>query len=168
MTILLVTNDEGWHARVSDLLPHDSIFTAKEESEALRHLRRVTIDIAIWLGRDHSNVDDFIARAREVAPSCVTIAVTTNLDAGANFVIPLAAVHEQFQSVLANALEQRRLLEIASPQHRQTLGSARVEATAPPPPPDRVLKEFTRILAAGFDLPRTLDMFLDGVVELVR
>ncbi|MGH7276570.1 MAG: GAF domain-containing protein, partial [Candidatus Rokuibacteriota bacterium] len=32
----------------------------------------------------------------------------------------------------------------------------------------RVLKEFTRAFAAGFDLPRVLDMFLDAIGELVR
>src|SRR4029450_8326507 len=32
----------------------------------------------------------------------------------------------------------------------------------------RVLKEFTRAFAAGFDLPRALEMFLDAIGDLVR
>jgi two-component system, NtrC family, sensor histidine kinase AtoS len=32
----------------------------------------------------------------------------------------------------------------------------------------QLLKGFTRLLAAGFDLPRTLEMFLDGVNEFLR
>ena len=32
----------------------------------------------------------------------------------------------------------------------------------------RVLKEFTGAFAAGFDLPRALEMFLDAIGELVR
>ena len=31
-----------------------------------------------------------------------------------------------------------------------------------------MLKEFTRAFAAGFDLPRALEMFLDAIGELVR
>jgi hypothetical protein len=31
-----------------------------------------------------------------------------------------------------------------------------------------VLKEFSRVIAAGFDLPRVLDMFLDAIGELLR
>jgi signal transduction histidine kinase len=42
------------------------------------------------------------------------------------------------------------------------------EPTAPPHALTQMVKEFTKALAAGFDLPRVLDQFLDGVGELAR
>src|SRR5206468_4051282 len=32
----------------------------------------------------------------------------------------------------------------------------------------RILKGFSRLFAAGFDLPRALEIFLDGIGELLR
>src|SRR5207249_10136645 len=66
----------------------------------------------------------------------------------------------------------RPLHEIAPPRS-QPAGPAVSEA----PPAEtirepaafaRILTEFTRVLAAGFDLPRTLEMFLDAIGELLR
>ena len=175
MTILLVATDGSWHDRLLRALPDASVFVAADGSEALDQLRKISIEIVFWAAGQPAAVDGFVMRVRQIAPTCVII-VATDVDAeqvAADFVIPERHGELHLAQILTRAFERRNLLReitnLRSHAAAATDTRFRPDFSAPPTfPPDRPLKEFTRILAAGFDLPRTLEMFLDGVVELMR
>jgi PAS domain S-box-containing protein len=155
-------------------MPDASVFVATNTFDALDQLRKTHIEVMFWAAGQPSAIDSFLIRLREIAPNCVTV-VATNADAdevGADFVITDRPTTQLLRQVLSRAVERRDLLrEIASLRARaveQPHTRFQPESVASQSASDRPLKEFTRIIAAGFDLPRTLEMFLDGVVELMR
>jgi PAS domain S-box-containing protein len=170
-TLLLVTRDERWRERIGHALPDASIFVAAGESDALRQLRRIEIDLVIWAAGPRGVA--FLERARAAAPGCVTLAVASEQDdeVAADFLLLETHTPRQRELVLGQALERHRLLrEIAALRARAGAPATGGERApeAPSQTPTRLLKEFTRILAAGFDLPRTLEIFVDAVIELLR
>jgi nitrogen-specific signal transduction histidine kinase len=93
----------------------------------------------------------------------------------ADFVLLQPFTPRHLQSLLRQAEDKLRLL-----QEVTALRAARRSAAESSPEPPaaggpasshaltQMAKEFAKALAAGFDLPRVLDQFLDGVAELVR
>src|SRR5207249_5453521 len=74
---------------------------------------------------------------------------------------------------LRHAEEKLRLLRALAALRASVATPAEAPAARAEEPWDgaafgRVLKEFTRAFAAGFHLPRVLEMFLDAIGELVR
>ena len=126
----------------------------------------------------------FIARARHVCPSAVVICV---LPAGesseddesaaeaADFVLLQPFTSRHLQDIVRQAEEKLRLLEEVA-AFRSSRGAASgnghegsilgLEASSHAL--TQVAKEFAKALAAGFDLPRVLDLFLDAVAEMLR
>jgi len=171
MAILITAEAENWCKQLSALFPSISIFSSASEADALEQLRRITIAVVLIVPVNPLTIDPFIRRVREISPTCATVVVADagHEDVAADFVMPTTHTEGHLAHVLSRALERHELLrEVAT--LRSTVEPSTMMQREPesPPPPNRVLREFTRILAAGFDLPRTLDMFLDGVVELVR
>src|SRR5437762_2333552 len=159
--VLLVTRQDHWPKYVEATIPGASVFVAGDETEALQKLRTVAIDVAIW-AREHSDdAEPFIEGVRRVAPECVVIAVVDkNIDEElADFVLRTTDTSKQVDAVFGRALEKSRLLqELAALRSRSLHRSIEsVTRNEPPVESPKSLRDFTRILAVGFDLPRTLE-----------
>jgi len=175
-TILVVTSDDALRARLMVALGDHSVFTAPNDAEALKTLRLIEIDVVVRGGvgipRD---VESFVARVRAIAPTALTVAigVTAGDPETADFTLPVTFTQRELDGMLRRVIDKLRLTrEITA--LRSSLAPEAPGTTADPDEPwegaafARVLKEFTRGFAAGFDLPRALEMFLDAIGELVR
>ena len=174
--VLLVTPDDALRTRIRAALDDYSVFVAQGDADALKTLRLIDIDLVV---RDTAalprTLGAFTARVKEIAPGAVVVAVgpADDDDDPADFRLATTFQRRELEGVLRNATDKLRLVrELATLRAGPVL-----EPHAPPPGDDegwdsaalgRVLKEFTRAFAAGFDLPRALEMFLDAIGELVR
>lgn len=172
-TALLVTVDASLQRRLAQCLASFTVFEAVNDADALQTLRLIDVDLILRDGRAPAGaIPAFVARVRDVAPLAVIIAVGASRDedaAAADFALAEQCAPRDMETVVRQALERHRLA--------RELAAARAPASEPEveqgPRWDeaavaRVLKGFTKLFAAGFDLPRVLDMFLDAVGELVR
>ena len=175
-TVLVVVPDEGLRTRLVSGMRDHSVFVAQSDAEALKTLRLIDIDVILrgGLGLPH-DLESFIARVREVSPSALTVAIGAPGDetAAADFSLPPTFGQRELEGALRHVTDRLRLTrEVAALRSR--LVPRAVGTSAGPDQPweaaafARVLKEFTRAFAAGFDLPRALEMFLDAIGELVR
>ena len=175
-TVLVVVPDEALRTRLVSGMRDHSVFVAQSDAEALKTLRLIDIDVILRGGPGlPQDLESFIARVREVPPSARTAAIGAPGDetAAADFSLPPTFGQRELEAALRHVTDKLRLTrEVAA------LPSGLVpRPVGTPAGPDqpwepaafaRVLKEFTRAFAAGFDLPRVLEMFLDAIGELVR
>jgi signal transduction histidine kinase len=174
-TALLVASDEGLRARLLRGLVDCSVFFAQTDTEAFKTLRLVDIDVVLRDATDQAGFATFVARVKEIAPGTLTIAVDPPADEAdaADFVLAAAFTQRELETALQRATDKQRLL--------REVAVLRARATPVPPAPSvdvepawdsralsRILKQFTRTFAAGFDLPSVLEMMLDAIGELVR
>lgn len=174
-TILLVTADEGLRSRVLRALPDTTVFVVASDAEALRTLRLSEVDMVV---RDSTgprrDLDRFVANVRRLNPDAPVAAVGPDAPEveSIDFVLNPAFEERDLQAVARQVAERRRLLH-----ELQTLRTRQAPAVPPPDEPGslhegpalvRVLTDFSRLFAAGFDLPRVLEMFLDAIGELLR
>src|SRR5206468_4153563 len=157
-------------------LGEHSVFTAPNDAEALKTLRLIEIDVVVRGGvgmpRD---VESFVARVRAIAPSALTVVIAaTAQDAEvADFALPLTFTQRELDGMLRRVIDKLRLTREITALRSSLAPEVPGTAAGPDEPWEgaafaRVLKEFTRAFAAGFDLPRALEMFLDAIGELVR
>jgi PAS domain S-box-containing protein len=174
-TVLVLTADDGLRARVARSLTPFSIFEARADSDALRTLRLVDIDVILRESTGAAGtLASFMAAAREITPHALVVAVGAidEDEDSADFTVPETFSARELETVLRHALEKQRLVrEIAAT--RNVLPAAAPPRPASEAPWDgvsvaRLLRGFTGVLAAGFDMPRALGMFLDSIGELVR
>jgi PAS domain S-box-containing protein len=157
-------------------LAHFSIFEAQSDKEALRTLRLVDIDVILRESTGPPGaLATFVTAAREITGGATVIAVgaTGEEESSADFVVPEGFTARELDAVLRHALDRQRLL-------RELTASRMPHRAAVPPlaPAEdsgwdhsglaRVLRGFTGVLAAGFDFPRALGMFLDAIGEIVH
>src|SRR5258705_7858315 len=174
--VVVVLPEEALRARLLAGLRDHSVFVAQSDVEALKTLRLIDIDVILrggaGLARD---LESFVARVKELAPSALTVAIGATGDETdvADFWLPVTFTQRELDGALRRVTDKVRLThEITA--LRSSLASEGPGVTAGPDEPwagaafARVLKEFTRAFAAGFDLPRALEMFLDAIGELVR
>jgi PAS domain S-box-containing protein len=175
-TVLLVTPDETLRARLLQALDDCSAFLAQNDAEALKILRLIDIDLVVRdsLGLPRG-LEAFVARVKEITPAALTVAISPGEDESELTDFRLAADFSgrDLDGVLRQARDRLRLLrEVAALRAGAPPGAPALAGGADEPWDGaalaRVLKEFTRAFAAGFDLPRALDMFLDAIGELVR
>ena len=184
-TILLVSASDTLRNRLLRGLeyPH-SMFTAATDDEALRTLRLTEMELIVKeVVSPSRGLGGFIASARHLCPTAVVVCILTpgidpdgeNDTETADFVLLEPFTGRQLQSLLKQADEKLRLLqEVAALRAARNPGVAGTvegpaDTLAPSPQAaTQMAKEFAKALAAGFDLPRVLDQFLDGVGELVR
>jgi PAS domain S-box-containing protein len=109
-----------------------------------------------------------------VVPGAESVEDESAIEA-ADFVLIQPFTTRQLQGLLRQADEKLRLVqELAAlrASRRASVEGAREAASTGVQASSHALtqmaKEFAKALAAGFDLPRVLDQFLDGVAELVR
>jgi len=177
-TVLIVTLDDALRARLLRGLGGFTIFEAPSDPEALKTLRLVEIDLVL---RDSAGpagaLSTFVSGARDVAPSALVVAVGAagEEEAAADFMVPDGFTTRELDAVLRHALEKQRLVrEIkmlrtpSSAPHTPTRGGAGEETSWDNAALARVLKAFSRVFAAGFDLRRVLDTFLEAIGDVVR
>jgi nitrogen-specific signal transduction histidine kinase len=174
-TALLIASDEALRARLLRALADCSVFFARDDEDAFKALRLVDIDFVL---RDCAvpaqDLDVFMDLLRQVAPDALAIAVGAPGELGgvADFVLPAAFTHRDLELALQQADERRQLVREVTALRGQ--GPAAPAAPASPEPSwegqalTRVLRDFARAFAAGFDLPRVIEMILDAIGELVR
>ena len=185
-TVLLVSGDEGLRARLQRALEHCSVFAAASDEEALKTLRITEMELVIKEAvPPMREVPAFIARVRHLCPNAAVICV---LPAGAtspeeeaageaaDFSLVQPFTSRLLQGVLRQAEDKLRLLqEVAALRSaRRTPGGengpeeSELGLEASSHALTQVAKEFAKALAAGFDLPRVLDLFLDAVSEMAQ
>lgn len=172
-TALVVTPDLDLRRRLIGALHGFTVFEAGDDGEALRMLQFIEIDLVARDGRaPEGAIPAFVAQVKRLAPLALTIGVGARREddeQATDFSLAEGFSPRDAENVLRQALQRRQLA------HELAV----LRAPAGGPEPDRaprwdeatfarVLKGFTRLFAAGFDLPRVLDMFIDAVSELVR
>jgi PAS domain S-box-containing protein len=182
-TVLLVSASEALRPRFMGALEYDnSVFTALSDDEALRTLRLTQMDLIVKEATaPFKNLGSFMSSVRHLCPNAVVLCVVPGAETiddesaieAADFVLIQPFTTRQLQSLLRQADEKLHLL-----QELAALRAARRTSVDSAPDAEGVqasshaltqmAKEFAKALAAGFDLPRVLDQFLDGVAELVR
>ncbi len=182
-TALVVTADDGVRTRLLRALADRSVFSAASDEEALKTLRLTDVDLifkdAAPRGRDLSA---FLARARQLSPSAVVICLLAaengpqeddELLESADFVLRRPFSARDLATVLRQADDKQRLVvEVSALRANRSTDEPRADEPVTPDVSSQalaqVVKEFAKALAAGFDLPRVLDLFLDAVSEMVR
>jgi nitrogen-specific signal transduction histidine kinase len=185
-TVLLVSVSDGLRPRLMRGLEDSySVFTAASDDEALRTLRLTQMELIVKEATPpYKKLASFIASVRHICPSAVVVCVLApgsgasdeeSAAESADFVLLEPFTSRQLQSLLRQADEKLGLLqELAALRAARRAGvEGAPEELGPSAPASshaltQMAKEFAKALAAGFDLPRVLDQFLDGVAELVR
>jgi PAS domain S-box-containing protein len=172
--VLIVAADDSRRTRLERALAGHSVVVAATDADALKLARLVDLDVVVRDGEESpARLRELLAALREAAPATLTILLgATDDETEADFVVPADFTPRALESALARALEKRRLLrELAALRAR---GEAAAPASAAADAPwdgrelARVLKQFTRAFAAGFDLPRAIETFLDAISDVVR
>ncbi len=183
-TVLIVTSDAALRGRLQRAFGNCTTFLAQSDGEALKTLRSVEVNVVLRDCRGPAkNLPAFVARVKELGPSALVVAVGAGEDEAeaADFIVPASFTQRDLDAALRRLGDKQRLLrELAvlktlAPLTPTTAPMApAAQQPSPEAPPSttpalqRVLKEFSRVLAAGFDLPRVLDMFLEALGELLR
>ena len=176
-TLLLVCADEAVRTRLERLLGRTTLFTGITDEEALKTLSIVDVDVVLRVNSHGGNAaaDAFVERVKEAAPEAAIVVAGPQDYAtdAADFVIPAKFSDTELQAALRYVDDRQRLIrENVRLRGRTAMAAATAAANAALPWEGaalaRVLKEFTRAFAAGSDLPRVLDMFLNAIAELVR
>lgn len=185
-TILLVSANDAFRSRLVHALGPRSVFFAASDDDALKTLRVTQVEAIVKEAvAPLRETPTFIARVRQLCPNAVVICA---LPAGemaqdeehaaeaADFVLAQPFTSRHVQDVLRQAEEKLRLMEevaafrssgrVASTTNGYDNNMLGLEASSHAL--TQVAKEFSKALAAGFDLPRVLDLFLDAVSEMVR
>jgi PAS domain S-box-containing protein len=175
-TVLVLTADDALRTRLLRGLGSFTIFEAPCDSEAIKTLRLVEIDLVL---RDSAGpagaLSTFVNGARDAAPAALVVAVGAagEEEAAADFMVPDGFTTRELDAVLRHALDKQRLVReikmlrtpLAAPL-TPTRGSE--ETSWDNAAFARVLKAFSRVFAAGFDLRRVLDTFLEAIGDVVR
>ncbi|KRT71613.1 MAG: multi-sensor signal transduction histidine kinase [Candidatus Rokubacteria bacterium CSP1-6] len=182
-TALIVTGDEGLRSRLLRALADRSVFSAVSDEDALKTLRLTDVDLIIKdAGAPLRDLPVFLGRARQLSPSAVVICLLPAENGlpededtleTADFVLRRPFSSREIATVLRQAEDKQCLMaEVSALRSNRPTNGAHVEdAAGPEVSPQalaQVVKEFAKALAAGFDLPRVLDLFLDAVSEMVR
>ena len=174
-TVLILAADEALRSRIARSLTPFSIFEARADGEALRTLRLVDIDLILReSGGPAGALATFVAAAREIAPGVLIVAVGASGqdEDSADFALPDGFSARELDAVLRHVLDRQRLAREVAATRRSpppAVGPLPGEETAwDSAGLARVLRGFTGMLAAGFDIPRAMGLFLDSISELVR
>jgi PAS domain S-box-containing protein len=175
--VLVVSADAALRGRLQRSLTSFSIFPAESDAEALKTLRMVEIDLVLRESAGPAGaLSTFVAAVREITPTTFVVAIglAGEEEHAADFTVPDGYTSRDLAAVLQHALEKQRLV-----RELNALRAPATTALTEPPAPAaqsswdgpalaRVLKAFSRVLAAGFDLRRVLETFLDAIGDVVH
>jgi signal transduction histidine kinase len=185
-TVLLLSEDEALDNRLARALQDCSVFPVPTDEEALRTLRLTEVDLILkQVTPPARDLEGFIAKARQLRPSVVIVCILpaeglSQDDEAAAESADFAVLHPfttpHLRAVLHQADEKLRLLQEVTALRAVRRPPGQGPLVDEPDLPDenlsrelnQVAKEFAKALAAGFDLPRVIDLFLDAVSELAR
>jgi PAS domain S-box-containing protein len=176
-TVLVVTSDDALRTRLLRGLGGFTIFDAASDSDAIKTLRLVEIDLVLRDSTGPSGaLSTFVGNVRDVAPSVLVVAVGAagEEEASADFIVPDGFTTRELDAVLRHATEKQRLIrEIKMLRAPSATPAEPARGLADDTSWDngalaRVLKAFSRVFAAGFDLRRVLDTFLEAIGDVVR
>jgi signal transduction histidine kinase len=172
-TVLLVTADSALRTRLLRAFPDASVFVAQSDAEAMKTLRLVEVELIFRDGRGAGGLEAFAGRAREVTPGALLVGVGGAPDEveAADFALSASFTQRDFDLAMRQLGDKQRLL--------REVATLRAPSAPPIAAPGadlgreanalaRILKEFSRVFAAGFDLPRVMEMVLDAIGELLR
>jgi PAS domain S-box-containing protein len=176
ITVLVVTADTALRGRLQRSLARFSVFDAPSDADAIKTLRLVDIDIILRDSTGPSGaLTTFVAGVRDIAPAALVVALglVGEEESAADFTVPDGFTARELDAILHHALDKQRLVrEIAALRDPSAPSAAEAGAGAASswdgPALARVLKAFSRVLAAGFDLRRVLETFLDAIGDVVR
>lgn len=173
-TVLVVSPDPALEAQVSRAFTGASVFLARTEDDGAAILDLVDVDVVLLDARAAGNPQALLARVRSRRPGAITATIGADDGDrdGADFALAADAGPRGLEQLAHQVVERHRLLtEIAALRTRL----AAAPAGAPPPPAGldaavlgARLRQFARAFAAGFELPRVLETFLDAVGEMMR
>jgi two-component system, NtrC family, sensor histidine kinase AtoS len=176
-TILVVTADTSLRSRLVRGLGAFTVFEAPGDTEALKTLRLVDIDVVLRETTGPTGaLSTFVSNVREATPTTLVVAIghAGEEEGSADFAMPDGFTLRELDAILAHALDKQKLLRelralkiISSPSSSPALSGGSDVATDNAALA-RVLKAFSRVFAAGFDLGRVLDTFLDAIGDVVR
>ena len=175
--VLVVTADAALRGRLQRSLTSFSVFPVESDAEAVKTLRLVDIDLVLRESTGPAGaLSTFVASVREVAPMAFVIAIglAGEEEHAADFTLPDGFTARDLTAILQQALEKQRLLrEIKAlrapgPASTPEPAAATGESSWDGPALARVLKAFSRVLAAGFDLRRVLETFLEAIGDVVH
>jgi signal transduction histidine kinase len=172
MTVLLVAADDALQRRFETALDDVSLFVAPTDVDAIRQLRMVDIDIAVRPANGRSaTFSEFAEKARSASPRTMLVAVVADQDEAedADFVLRHDVPDRELKATFQHLFDRRNLARELDRARRRSRDTEREAATpAEPRDPMNLVREFTRVFTAALDLPRTLEIFTDAVVELLR
>jgi PAS domain S-box-containing protein len=173
-TVLVVTPDSALRSRLSRAFSGASTFHASNDAEALKTVRLVDVEVIFRDSRPPlRSLATFVGQVKGLTPAVQIVAIGAGADdAGvADFALPGAFTDGDLDAAVRLLGDNQRLLrEVAALRTQLVPAPVLTSGEIPPETPAlaRVLKEFSRVLAAGFNLPRVLEMFLDAIGELIR
>lgn len=175
-TVLVVAADDARRTRLQRSLASYSVFAVATDTEALKLVRLLDVDIAVIdPGEGGRGAGAMIAALKEAAPGTLTVLIGADDETQslADFTVRADFSTRDVEAAVERAADKHRLVRELTGLRARAGAPATELPPANDPPWDgatlaRVLKEFTRAFAAGFDLPRVLDTFLDAIGELVR
>ncbi|OLC35019.1 MAG: hypothetical protein AUH81_11160 [Candidatus Rokubacteria bacterium 13_1_40CM_4_69_5] len=176
-TVLVVTPDDALRTRILRGFAEASVFLAQADADALKTLRLIDADAVIRDSRGPArNLGTFVSQVRDMTPGILVVAIGPGEEEGAaaDFNLPATFTQRDLEGTLRQAVDRQHLLQEVATLRAQVAPRASDLATTGEEPPretetlTRILREFSRVFAAGFDLPRLLDMFLDAIGELLR
>jgi two-component system, NtrC family, sensor histidine kinase AtoS len=175
--VLLVTTDAALRGRLQRSLTSFSVFPVESDAEAIKTLRLVDIDLVLRESAGPAGaLSTFVTSVREVAPTAFVIAIglAGEEEGAADFTLPDGYTARDLSAILQQALEKQRLLREIKALRAPSLPASAEPATSggegswDGPALARVLKAFSRVLAAGFDLRRVLETFLEAIGDVVH
>jgi PAS domain S-box-containing protein len=171
---LLVRADPALQGQLRRALAGCSVFVVGDDEEALRTLRLVDVDMVVRDCRRGGDLSAFAGRLKEARPGTLLVAVGAPEEAvdAADLALPEGFTSRDLEVVLRQVADRRRLLSEIAALRTQLASVVRDRRAADEareaPAIGGILKEFTRVLAAGFNLARVLDLFLDAIGQLLR
>jgi PAS domain S-box-containing protein len=169
--VLVVAPDSARRARLQRTLGDHAVLAAANDTEALRLAGYVDVDVVVRDPGDRAHgLREFVGALTRTSAALVLAIGAVEDAASVELTIPEDAGEAALRAAVGRAAEKRRLMRQVD---RVPAGSNDDLSALPDPPWDgdalaRTLKALTRAFAAGFDLPRILDIFLDAITELLR
>ena len=183
--LLLITETSRQLTQLRDLLGTTyTVFTATTQEEALEYLRLTRVDMVMVGCESHGHaLVACLAQAKALHPHCATVYLAPPLPAevaAAEHDMPPCDVflrppfqRQELHRALEQALEKQRLLE--------ELATLRTPEAVPPAALTggsgselsltrigQILRHFAKAFSTNFDLPLTLNLFLDAISEFLH